>query len=96
MLTFSIQSFKCQVSAAAGVLCNVNVHCSKVFVYCNAKDVQLMGKICLVHLLVVKNLQFGCDLIFLVSVLGAACLQTATAKSHCQACCMLYESPADP
>lgn len=103
---FSIQPLKCQVSAAAGVLFNINAQYRTVFPYWNGKYVQLMGKFCPVHLLVVKNQHFcdivypknlrsGCNMIILVSVLGAVCLKTL-AKSHGQACCMLYKSPAYP
>ena len=49
MLTFSIQPFQCQVSAAQG---------RTVFPYRNTKDVHLMGHICPVHLLVFKNQHF--------------------------------------
>jgi hypothetical protein len=91
MLTFSIQPFECQVSAAAGVLFNLNVRHRTVFPYWNAKDVHLMGQLCPVHLLVVKNehfsviiyptnLQSGCDLIILVSVLDAVCLKNSTGQ----------------
>jgi len=42
-LTFIVQPFKCQVSAAAIAVFNFNIHCGTVFSLVNAKGVNLMG-----------------------------------------------------
>jgi hypothetical protein len=49
LLCFSIQPFKCQVSAVAGALSNLNTHCSMVFSLSGKNDVHLMGKRTLAH-----------------------------------------------
>ena len=42
-LTFSVQPFKWQVSAAAITVFNFSVHCGTLFSLVNAKDVHLTG-----------------------------------------------------
>ena len=54
-LTFSIWPFKCQFSAAAGALINLNAHCGAVFCCSDEKNVHLMGQYCPIHVPKVKN-----------------------------------------
>ena len=54
LLTFSVQPFKCQVSAAATALFNLNTHSGTMFSLLDKRDVHLMGQHSLAFLLKVN------------------------------------------
>jgi hypothetical protein len=56
-LIFSIQPLKCQVSAAARALFNINAHSRTVFSLSDRKDVHLMEQLCPVHPLKVTEIE---------------------------------------